>query len=158
MKITLFKKSTLLGLALLFNFLLVQANIKNPSFEKAKISGERQVVQKLSNWEITNGNVELITGKVFPSAEGNLVLDLNGDQPGSIKQTIKGLNKGANYTFKFAYADQKSRASRSESMATADLFINGEKVTTLRNISPAPDYIDGIGFAFYIHKQRNCYY
>jgi hypothetical protein len=100
MKIFHFKKSIFLGLALFYNFTLIQANVKNPSFEKDKISGERQIVQKLSNWEITSGNVELITSKVFPSAEGNLVLDLNGDQPGSIKQTIKGLNKGVNYVFK----------------------------------------------------------
>jgi type 1 glutamine amidotransferase len=148
MKITQLKKSLLLGIVLLYNLTSTQANIKNPSFEKDKINSERQIVQKLGNWEITSGNVELITSKVFPSADGGQVLDLNGDQPGSIIQTIKGLDKSANYTLKFAYADQKSRKSKAEIMASADIFINGEKVTTLRNLSPSPDYIDGIGFAF----------
>lgn len=148
MKITPLQKPILLGLALLYNLTFVLADVKNPSFEKDKIAGEKQIVQKLSNWEIISGNVELITSNVFSAAKGNQVLDLNGDQPGSIKQTIKGLKKDTNYTLKFAYADQKTRASKSTSMATADILINEKKVTTLRNLSAAPEYIDGIGFAF----------
>lgn len=137
-----------IGIALLYNLTFAQAQIKNASFEKDEISGDRQIIQKLGNWEITKGNLELITSKVFSASDRGQVLDLNGDQPGGIKQTIKGLKKNTDYTLKFAYADQKTRETRSNSMATADILINGNKTTTLRNISPAPEYIDGIGFAF----------
>ncbi|MCK0157292.1 ThuA domain-containing protein [Cellulophaga sp. F20128] len=144
-----FKKLFLIALFLCCNILVLQAQIKNASFEKDKVTGENEVVKKLNGWTITRGNVELITNNVFSAVEGNQVLDLNGSEPGSIKQTIKGLQKSTDYTLKFEYADQKGRKRDTETLlATANIIINGKTVTTLRNLSPAPNYIGGIGFGF----------
>ena len=131
------------------NYLMLQAQLKNASFEDQQVQGERLVVNKLKGWNIGSGNVEVVTSEVFPVPHGNQALDLNGDQPGSIVQTIKGLNKNSDYTLKFEYADQKDRVRATENqLATAEVIINGKKVATLRNLSAAPNYIGGIGFAF----------
>lgn len=128
---------------------LLSAQIENASFENNISQVERQVVKNLNGWEIIGGNVELISTDVFQAADGNFVLDLNGDQPGSIKQVVSGLKRDHHYHLKFEYADQKQRVRTATALlATADLFINDEKVSTLRNLSPAPDYIGGIGFGF----------
>jgi len=127
----------------------LNAQIKNSSFEQDKTADSSKVVQKLKGWKITKGNVELITQNVFVAANGNQVLDLNGDQPGSIQQIIKGLKKNTYYTLKFEYADQKKRNRKNGPiLASGILIINDKKVATLRNLSKAPDYIGGIGFAF----------
>ena len=139
----------LMTLILCSNILMLQAQLKNASFEDQQIQGERMVVNKLKGWKIGSGNVEVITSKVFQVPHGNQVLDLNGDQPGSIVQSIKGLKKSGDYTLKFDYADQKSRERAVDNqLATAEVIINGNKVATLRNLSTAPNYIGGIGFAF----------
>jgi len=136
-------------LVLLCKVTILNAQIKNFSFENDKIDSERQIINKLNGWKVIEGNVELITSQVFPAVEGNQVLDLNGDQPGSISQTIKGLKKNSDYTLKFEYADQKGRIrDKSNLLATANIFVNDAKVATLRNLSAAPNYIGGIGFAF----------
>lgn len=136
-------------LCCLTSVVLVQAQIKNASFEGNKIKAEKQIVKRLKAWKVKSGNVELITNEVFPAAQGKQVLDLNGDQAGSIAQTIKGLKKNSNYTLKFEYADQKERKRDSNALlATADVLINGIKVAKLRNLSKAPNYIGGIGFPF----------
>ncbi len=58
------------------------------------------------------------------------VLDLNGDMPGSIVQTVKGLKKSSDYTFKFEFVDQKGRERAADNqLATAEVMINGGKVT-----------------------------
>ena len=127
----------------------LQAQVKNASFENNDIDAERQIVKRLKAWKISSGNVELITNAVFPAVRGKQVLDLNGDQAGSIMQTIKGLKKNSDYTLKFEYADQKERKRNPNALlATADVIINGIKVTTLRNLSAAPNYIGAIGFPF----------
>lgn len=145
----LFKKVVIIVLIFFCNVIIVKAQVKNASFEKNNVTSERQIVKKLKGWKIISGNVELITSTVFPASEGNQVLDLNGNQPGSIKQTIKGLKKNSDYTLKFEYADQKGRKRDSlTQLATADVILNNKKVTTLRNLSPAPNYIGGIGFGF----------
>lgn len=127
----------------------LRTQVVNPSFEKDKVVDSSKIVQKLKGWKVTKGNVELISDKVFAASAGNQTLDLNGDQPGAIKQTIKGLKKNREYTLKFEYADQAER-ERTEGnvVATAALLINEKTVTTLRNLSRAPNYIGGIGFGF----------
>lgn len=131
------------------NGAFLNAQITNPSFEKNKVVDSSKIVQKLKGWKVTKGNVELITNHVFAAADGNQTLDLNGDRPGAIKQTVKGLKKNREYTLKFEYADQSGR-ERTEGnvLATASLLINEETVATLRNLSRAPNYIGGIGFGF----------
>ena len=149
MKYYFYKKFVIIVSILCYNVIIVKAQIKNPSFENYPIAGERQIVKKLKGWTISNGNVELIASNVFSAVDGNQVLDLNGDQPGHILQTIRGLQKSTDYTLKFEYADQKGRQHTDQTLlATADVIINGETVTTLRNLSPAPNYIGGIGFGF----------
>ncbi len=131
------------------NVIFGQNLLKNGAFENKKIKSESKIVKKLNGWKVTNGNVEFISNTIFSSTDKNLVLDLNGNQPGAISQTIKGLKKNSNYTLKFAYADQKNRnRDISGTLATAEVFVNDKKLTTLRNLSPAPNYINGIGFAF----------
>lgn len=142
------KKNVLVLLAVAHSALL-NAQVVNPSFEEDKITDSSKVVQKLKGWKVVSGNVELITDKVFAASEGNQVLGLNGDQPGSIKQTIKGLKKNFDYTLKFEYADHKDRKRKEGPvLATATLLINEKTVATLRNLSKSPNYIGGIGFAF----------
>ena len=142
--------NTHLILILIFaNSNLLNAQIKNPSFESNKILNTSKKLQKLKGWKITKGNIKLISQNVFAAANGNQVLDLNGDQPGAIKQTIKGLKKNTAYTLKFEYADQKERKQEgAATLATGILIINNKKVATLRNLSKAPNYIEGIGFPF----------
>ncbi len=138
-----------LFILLLLNSLLPPTQVRNASFEMDVVAGQSQIVSKLSGWQVTTGNVEIITNKVFAASEGAKVLDLNGDQPGGIQQTLKGLKKNTDYTLKFEYADQKSRKTDPNTLlASADLIINGLKITTLRNLSKAPDYIGGRGFGF----------
>ena len=149
MKNNLYKKFVIIASILCCNVLTIKAQLKNASFEKDQVTGERQIVNKLRGWTISSGNVELITSKVFSAVEGNQVLDLNGNQAGSIVQTIKGLEKSADYTLKFEYADQKDRQRTDQTLlATANIIINGRTVATVRNLSPAPHYIGGIGFGF----------
>lgn len=144
-----FKRFVIIVLIFFCNVITASAQIKNASFEKNSVTGERQILKKLKGWSISSGNVELITSKVFSAVKGNQVLDLNGNQPGSIKQTIKGLKKSTDYTLKFEYADQKGRKRDDETLlATANVVINGITVATLKNLSPAPNYIGGIGFGF----------
>lgn len=144
-----FKRFVIIVLIFFCNVITANAQIKNASFEKNNIKGERQIVKKLKGWIVNTGNVELITKNVFPTVEGNQVLDLNGSQPGSIRQTLIGLKKSTDYTLKFEYADQKGRKRYDETLlATADVVINGITVATLKNLSPAPNYIGGIGFGF----------
>lgn len=133
----------------LASIIFSQAQIKNASFEKDNITVERQVVKRVNGWKVSSGNVELITNEIFPAAQGKQVLDLNGDQAGSIMQTIKGLKKNSDYTLKFEYADQKGRKRNPNALlATAEVIINGKKIAELRNLSAAPNYIGGIGFPF----------
>jgi len=133
----------------LINGALLNAQIKNASFEDDKGIVENKVLQKLKSWKVTKGNVELITSSVYTAANGNQVLDLNGDEPGAIQQTIKGLKKNTDYTLKFEYADQKKRNRKNGPvLASAILMINNEKVVALGNLSKAPNYIGGIGFPF----------
>ena len=80
---------------------MLKAQIKNASFEENKVSGERQIVKKLKGWSVASCSVELITTHVFSAAEGNQVLDLNGNEPGRIGQTVKGLKRNTDYTLKF---------------------------------------------------------
>ena len=149
MKNYFFKKFVITASILCFSIISVEAQIKNPSFEKDQIAGESLVVNKLKDWTIGTGNVELITSNVFSAVEGNQVLDLNGNQPGRIAQTVKGLEKSTDYTLKFEYADQKGRQPDDQTLlATANVIINGVTVATLQNLSPAPNYIGGIGFGF----------
>ena len=149
MKNNFYKKFVIIASILCCNVLTIKAQLKNASFEKDQVTGERQIVNKLRGWTISSGNVELITSKVFSAVEGNQVLDLNGNQAGSIVQTIKGLEKSADYTLKFEYADQKDRQRTDQTLlATANIIINGRTVATVRNLSPAPHYIGGIGFGF----------
>lgn len=117
---------------------------QNASFEAGASTTGRTVVSTLSGWEITQGNVELITDQVFNAADGRFSLDLNGDQPGAIRQTLNGLKPNHDYTLQLAYADQKQRGNKPVNV-TAEVWANGTRVTTLRNTSNAPDYIDGIG-------------
>lgn len=117
---------------------------QNASFEAGASTTDRTVVSTLSGWEITQGNVELIARSVFEAAQGNYALDLNGDQPGAIRQTVDGLKPNHPYTLRMAYADQPERGN-DPVIVTTEVWANGERVTTLRNTSNAPDYIDGIG-------------
>ncbi|NND32851.1 MAG: hypothetical protein HKN76_09690, partial [Saprospiraceae bacterium] len=143
------RRYLLMILILCSNAVALLAQIENASFESEAIDGERQIVTKLDGWEITKGNIEIISSSVFAAVEGKQVLDLNGDQPGSIKQTVRGLENNEDYTLKFEYADQKGRIRDPISLlASAEVIINEINVATLRNISPAPNYIGGIGFAF----------
>lgn len=121
------------------------ADLKNASFED-DIVESRAVVSKLSGWKILAGNVELHRSETLSTVSGAQVLDLNGDQPGAIEQTVQGLKPNADYNLKFAYADQAERKRIPTILCTADLFVNGYLVATLRNSSDAPEYIDGIGF------------
>ena len=149
MKNNFYKKFIIIASILCCNASIVKAQIKNASFEKDQITGTSEIVKKLKGWNISSGNVEIITSNVFSAVEGNQVLDLNGNQPGSIEQTIKGLEKSADYTLKFEYADQKGRQRDDQTLlATANVIINGITVATVRNLSPAPNYIGGIGFGF----------
>lgn len=136
-------------LLLMTTVVLLPAQVNNPSFEKDKISSDSKVVQQLSGWQITKGNVEIVSRNKFAASDGGQSLDLNGDRPGGIKQTIKGLKKNTDYTLKFEYADQPDRQrTDSHILATAMLRINNKEVGTLRNLSKAPNYIGGIGFGF----------
>jgi type 1 glutamine amidotransferase len=112
------------------------APVQNASFEHDILTG----------WQVTQGNVERIAADDVKAAEGQYALDLNGDQPGAIAQTVRGLKPHHDYTLRFAYADQKVRANQPDIIASAEVHANGQLITTLRNTSDAPAYIDGIGF------------
>jgi quinoprotein glucose dehydrogenase len=118
--------------------------ITNPSFEAEPRIAARSITSSLAGWEVTNGNVELIARGELASASGNYVLDLNGDRPGAIRQTVGGLKPDHAYTLRLAYADQKDRGNEPV-IVTTEIWANGERITTLPNTSNAPDYIDGVG-------------
>ena len=116
----------------------------NASFEADAPTADRTVLSTLTGWEVTRGNVELVASSEFEAANGNYALDLNGDQPGAIRQTVGDLKPDHPYTLRIAYADQKQRGNNPV-IVTTEVWSNGERITTLRNTSNAPDYIDGIG-------------
>ena len=118
--------------------------LKNASFESNPQAHARTVTSTLPDWEVTSGNVKLHASSALPSADGHYSLDLNGDRPGAIRQTITDLKPGSDYTLRLAYADQKDRGN-TPIIVTTEIWANGKLVTTLRNTSNAPDYIDGIG-------------
>lgn len=118
-----------------------QGTISNASFEQSTNEG---ITTNLTGWEVVSGNVELLASPDLSPAHGNYVLDLNGDQPGAIRQTITGLKPSHDYTLRLAYADQKKRGNKPV-IVTTEIWANDQYVTTLRNTSDAPDYIDGVG-------------
>jgi len=118
--------------------------IRNASFEADLFAETRSIVSTLSDWEITQGNVELIASATFAAARGKYSLDLNGDRPGAIRQAVTDLKPNHLYSLRLSYADQKQRGN-DPVIVTAEVWANGQRVTTLRNTSNAPDYIDGIG-------------
>ncbi|GAB5561280.1 MAG: hypothetical protein SynsKO_29270 [Synoicihabitans sp.] len=118
--------------------------IINASFEQPIDGSPGGITTPLTGWEVVSGNVEVIAAPAVTPAHGNHVLDLNGDRPGTIRQTIAGLKPDADYTLRLAYADRKSRGNKPV-IVTVDVRANGAHVTTLRNSSDSPDYIDGIG-------------
>lgn len=67
---------------------------------------------------------------------------------GNIAQTLTGLRPKHIHTLQLAYADQKPRGG-DPVIVTAEIWANGELITTLRNTSDAPNYIDGIGVPVY---------
>ncbi|MDB4384800.1 DUF1080 domain-containing protein [Opitutaceae bacterium] len=117
--------------------------IANASFEYPPAKTETTITT-LAGWDVTSGNVQLVADEALRAGHGHHVLDLNGDQPGSIRQTIHDLKPDFPYALRLAYADQKQRGNKPV-IVTTEVHANGKKITTLRNTSDAPHYIDGIG-------------
>lgn len=87
--------------------------LENPSFE---VNGPDEIgrgTTEVQGWRVESGNVDIIegihasapdgTGRLALPSEGNVMLDLAGDRPAVISQTLRGLNPGKMYRLSFYY-------------------------------------------------------
>lgn len=56
--------------------------------------------QTFGGWTVTGGNVDLIS-TYWTAEDGNQSVDMNGLEPGTISQTVNGLNVGQQYQLSF---------------------------------------------------------
>ena len=65
--------------------------LQNGGFEEGPDPGEYKLHQagstELRGWTVSRGNVDVV-GSFFPASEGSRCLDLDGLQPGGIRQTV----------------------------------------------------------------------
>lgn len=66
--------------------------IVNGSFEQPAIGGSFQNFGTgstgITGWTVTAGNVDLVHGSYYPASLGDQSIDLNGQEPGAIAQTL----------------------------------------------------------------------
>ncbi|MDB4575704.1 PKD domain-containing protein [bacterium] len=120
---------------------------ENGSFELDVLPGSNLVTNELTSWSVTSGNVELLSNSVYAAPEGSQTLDLNGTQPGSIRQFAIGMAPSSLHTLYVTYADQASRGS-TPILATAEINVNGSQVGTIKTTSDAPFFITCNGYEF----------
>jgi hypothetical protein len=122
------------------------SGIGNGSFELDTVAA-KLVTTSLTDWSVTSGNVELLPASVYVPPLGNQSLDLNGTQPGTIRQVVTGLNPNALYTLYVSYADQSARGTVPE-LVTADIYVNATKIGAIRTTQNAPTFITCNGYEF----------
>jgi choice-of-anchor C domain-containing protein len=84
------------------------ASILNGSFESGSVApGDFTTLgtgsTAIDNWTVSSGTVDYI-GTHWPAADGNRSVDLSGNVPGAISQTVGGLVIGQQYTLSFSLA------------------------------------------------------
>lgn len=90
------------------------ATITNGSFEQpGTYSGPFTTIQSnsggLYGWDVTAGSVDLIN-TLWQHSDGNYSLDLDGNAPATISQSISGLTVGQTYTVLFDLASNPASA------------------------------------------------
>lgn len=116
------------------------SKVLNGNFET---DGALPPTTSISGWTVLTGDVEVIAN----GYKGGYALDLNGTTPGSITQTIADLTPGVAYMLDIVWADQLARDQSLQTLASADIFIDGQYIASMRTTSDA-FYIDCNAFPF----------
>ena len=116
------------------------SKVLNGNFET---DGALPPTASITGWTVLTGDVEVIAS----GYNGGYALDLNGTTPGSITQTLSDLTPGVEYMLDIVWADQLERDQSLQTLATADIFIDGQYIASMRTTSDA-FYIDCNAFPF----------
>jgi uncharacterized repeat protein (TIGR03806 family) len=124
----------------LFEWSVTDNSLVNGNFET---DGALPPTASITGWTVLTGDVEVIAS----GYNGGYALDLNGTTPGSITQTLTDLTPGVEYMLDIVWADQLERDQSLQTLATADIFIDGQYIASMRTTSDA-FYIDCNAFPF----------
>ena len=97
------------------------ASIQNGSFETGSVApGDFTTLgtgsTAIDGWTVSSGTVDYI-GTHWPAADGNRSVDLSGDVPGAISQTVGGLVVGQQYTLTFSLASNPDGGNDPQAMS-----------------------------------------
>ena len=124
----------------LFEWSVTDNSLVNGNFET---DGALPPTTLITGWTVLTGDVEVIAS----GYNGGYALDLNGTTPGSIIQTLTDLTPNVEYMLDIVWADQLERDQSLQTLATADIFIDGQYIGSMRTTSDA-FYIDCNAFPF----------
>ncbi|MDB4327486.1 DUF642 domain-containing protein, partial [bacterium] len=124
----------------LFEWSVTDNSLVNGNFET---DGALPPTASITGWTVLTGDVEVIAS----GYNGGYALDLNGTTPGSIIQTLTDLTPNVEYMLDIVWADQLERDQSLQTLATADIFIDGQYIGSMRTTSDA-FYIDCNAFPF----------
>src|SRR5262245_1397032 len=106
-------KKLVRGLAFAMTLVAVATNegqaapvLNNGSFEFGTNPGDSFIGPlfvgdgSINNWDITGGSIDYIGG-YWNAQDGSRSIDLNGTSPGTISQTVTGLDVGKQYKVSF---------------------------------------------------------
>ena len=82
--------------------------------------------QSILGWDILSGTVE-VDRSPWPASEGQQSMDLSGNSPGSLEQTIAGFLPGRSYVLEFDYGLHTSP----DTPRSAEVLINGQVAATI---------------------------
>ncbi|MCV6594732.1 MAG: DUF642 domain-containing protein, partial [Silicimonas sp.] len=101
------------------------ALVVNGSFEKPSVANW-ELLDSIPGWDVITGPAE-IDNAIWAASDGSQSMDLNGNAPAVVAQTITGLTPGATYALSFDYSINPT----AQANATADVSINGTVVLSV---------------------------
>ena len=93
----------------------------NGSFETAtsQTNFDTYTGTQLAGWTVTSGDVETDGTSIWPAADGNVSLNLNGNVPGALTQVVT-TTVGTAYHVRFAYAEHADQTTPATFAVTWD--------------------------------------
>jgi Protein of unknown function (DUF642)/PEP-CTERM motif len=97
--------------------------IVNGSFEGTNPSNSFDTVSSLQGWNV-GGTVDLI-GSYWTAQDGNNSIDLSGNGPATLSQTVNGLAAGTSYVVSFFISGNPDNQGNTPATKTATLTLGG---------------------------------